>query len=142
MQRRQRLAISGKEEESNMYDTPSGICDKSNDEKGCTMHAWQVGDLVVIVDGGAPCHMSKSSAGTINYRESFAMQTAGRKRYLIEGFCIFIAPRYRACTEPRLRPFFLRATEDYRHTYTGNQEGLSCFSLYRRDSMFLNESEG
>ena len=31
---------------------------------------WQVGDMSVICDFGASCHMSSSSAGMINYREA------------------------------------------------------------------------
>ena len=43
---------------------------------GCALD-WQVGNISVICDNGASCHMSSSSTGMINYRETKAfMKTA------------------------------------------------------------------
>ena len=59
------------EEEKVLECDMSGECnDESNDERGCSALAWEVGDLTVICDSGASCSMSHSSTGMINYRES------------------------------------------------------------------------
>ena len=55
-----------------MCDTPGEVRDESIDIGGCSALPWQVGDLIVICDSGASCHMSHSSAGMLNYRESNA----------------------------------------------------------------------
>ena len=47
-----------------------------NQKGGCALD-WQVGDISVICDIGASCHMSHSSTGKINYREAkTSMKTA------------------------------------------------------------------
>ena len=46
-----------------------------------------MGDIPVILDNGASCHMSNSSNGQINNREAYAaiiIRTASGKRYPIE----------------------------------------------------------
>ena len=47
-----------------------------------------MGDLPVVFDNGASCHMSHSSTGMVNYREAKATicTTSGGKRYPIEGY--------------------------------------------------------
>ena len=80
-------AISGEEEGAFICDMLGEYNDESNDERGCSALAWQVGDLTVICNSGASCHMSHSSSGMINYRESNAyMRTASGSRYPIEGY--------------------------------------------------------
>ena len=58
-------AISGEEEEAFICDTSGEYNDEWIDEGGCSALAWQVGDLTVICDSGASCHMSHSSTGMI-----------------------------------------------------------------------------
>ena len=59
---------------------------ESYDEGSCSALFWQVGDLTVICDSGASCHMS-SSTGMMNYRESNAyVRTASGVRYPIAGY--------------------------------------------------------
>ena len=53
-------AISGEEEEAFMCDMSGEYNDESIDEGGCSALAWQVGDLTVICNSGALCHMSHS----------------------------------------------------------------------------------
>ena len=53
-------AISDEEEEAFVCDMSGECNDESNDERGCSALAWQVGDLTVICDSGASCHMSHS----------------------------------------------------------------------------------
>ena len=65
-------AISGEEKEAFICDMSGEYNDESIDEGGCSALAWQVGDLTVMCDSGASCHMSHSSTGMINYRESNA----------------------------------------------------------------------
>ena len=49
--------------------------------------SWQMGDLPVIWDNGASCHMSHLSSCRINYREAYAtIRTASCKRYPIEDY--------------------------------------------------------
>ena len=62
-------AISGEDEEAFVCDISGKCNDESNDEGGCSALAWQVGDLTVICDSMATCHLSHSSTGMINYRE-------------------------------------------------------------------------
>ena len=53
---------------------------------GCTLD-WQVGDILVICDNEASCHMSYSSTGMISYREAKTfMKTASGTEYPIEGY--------------------------------------------------------
>ena len=80
-------AISGEEEEAFVCDMSGECNDESNDEGECSALAWQVGDLTVICDSGASYHMSYSSTGMMNYRESNAyMRTESGARYPIEGY--------------------------------------------------------
>ena len=53
-------AISGEEEEAFVCDMSGEYNDESKDERGCSALAWQVGDLTMICDSGASCHMSHS----------------------------------------------------------------------------------
>ena len=79
-------AISGEEEEAFICDMSGEYNDESIDEGGCSAPAWQVGDVTVICDNGASCHMSHSATAMLNYRESNAyMRTASGSRYPIEG---------------------------------------------------------
>ena len=53
-------ATSAEEEEAFVCETPdqfSGVVKNG----GCRARAWQVGDIPVICDNGASCHMSYSS---------------------------------------------------------------------------------
>ena len=78
-------AISGEGEEAFVCNMSGECNEESNYEGGCSVLAWQVGDLTVICDSGASCHMSHSSTGMISYRESNAyMRTASGARYPIE----------------------------------------------------------
>ena len=80
-------AISGEEEEAFVCDMSGGYNTESNDQGGCSALAWQVGDLTVICDSRASYHMSYSSTGMMNYRESNAyMRTASGARYSIEDY--------------------------------------------------------
>ena len=81
-------AISGEEAEAFMCDTPGEFHDESIGIGDCSTLAWHIGDLTVICDSGASCHMSHSSTGMkLNYRESNAnMRTASGERYPIEGY--------------------------------------------------------
>ena len=54
-------AISGEEEEAFGCDMSYEYNNESNDEGGYSALAWQVGDLTIICDSGASCHMSYSS---------------------------------------------------------------------------------
>ena len=114
---------------------------ESNDEGGCSALAWQVGDLTVIRDSGASCQMSYSSTRMSNCRESNAyMRTANRPRYLIEGD-LPLTIRSSSGDVPLLlrnvanvpslnyHLLSLRADADKGHTYTGNHEGVTVFSL-------------
>ena len=81
------MAISGEEEKVFICDMSGEYSDESIDDGGCSALAWQVGDLMVICDSGASCHMSHSATGMLDYRESNAyMRTASGSRYPIEGY--------------------------------------------------------
>ena len=58
-------AISGEKKEAFVCDMLGEYSDKSNDDGGYSVLAWQVGDLTVICDSGASCHMSHSSTGML-----------------------------------------------------------------------------
>ena len=95
---------------------PGECNDESNDEGGSSALAWQVGDLTVICDSGAACHLSHSSTGMMNYRESNAyMRTASGARYPIGGYGDL--------------PFTFRYSfvTDTGHTYTGAHGGDTVF---------------
>ena len=80
-------AISDEEAGVFKCDTPGEFYEKLFDIGGFSALAWQMGDLTVICDSGASCHMSHSSAGMLNYRESNAnMRTASGEIYPIEGY--------------------------------------------------------
>lgn len=56
-------AISSKEEETFVCDTPGELSDVSSDasdEGRCSVLAWQIGDLPDICSCGASYHMSKT----------------------------------------------------------------------------------
>ena len=78
--------LSGEEQGAFVYDAPSKFFDEPG-KWGTNALAWQMGDLPVICDNNASCHISHSSTGMINYREANAtMRTASGKRYPIEGY--------------------------------------------------------
>ena len=117
-------AISGEEEEAFVCDMSGECNDESNDEGGCSALAWQVGDLTVICDSGATCHLSHSSTGIMHYRESNAyMRTASGARYSTEGYGDL--------------PFTFRYSfvTDTGHTYTGAHEGDTVF-LFTGETLF------
>ena len=70
-------AISGEEEAAFICDMSGEYDDESIDEGACSALAWQVGDLTVICDSGASCHISHSATGMLNYLESIF--TCGRR---------------------------------------------------------------
>ena len=136
-------AISGEEKEAFICDMTGEFDDKSVDEGegGCSALAWRMGDLTVICDSGASCHMSHSSTGMLNYRESNAyMRTASGTRYPIEGYGD-LPLTFRSSSGdvplllrnvahvPRLNYHLLslRAVADNGHSYTGTQEGVTVF---------------
>ena len=80
------VAISSEEQEAFICDMSGEYNNESIDDGGFIPLAWQVGDLTVICDSRASCHMSPSATGMLNYRESNAyMRTASGSRYPIEG---------------------------------------------------------
>ena len=80
-------AINCEEKQAFVCDMSGKYSNGSNDEGSCSALAWQVGNLTVICDSGASCHMSHLSTRIINYRESNAyMRTASGARYLIEDY--------------------------------------------------------
>ena len=84
--------LSGEEKETLICETsgkmsgallPSGGGLKQ--KGGCALD-WQVGDISVICDNGAPCHMSYLSTRMVNDREAKAfMKTASGTKYPIES---------------------------------------------------------
>ena len=117
---------------------------------GCSAPAWQVGDLTVICDNGASCHMSHSATGMLNYRESNAyMRTASGSRYPIEGYGD-LPLTFRSSSGnvplllrnvaqvPKLNYHLpsLRAVADNGHTYTGTKEGVTVF-FFTADTLFF-----
>ena len=133
--------ISGEEDEAFICDMSGEYNDESNDEEGCSALAWQVGDLTVICDSGASCHMSHSSTGMVNYRESNAyMRKASGSRYSIESYGD-LPLTFRSSSEnvplllrnvahvPKLyyRLLSLRAVVGNGHSYTGTQERVTMF---------------
>ena len=101
--------------------------------------AWQVGDLPVVCDNGASCHMCHSSTGITFYREANAtMRTASGKRYPIEGYGdLPLTFRSISGEVPLLlcnvahvpslsyHLLSLRVAADNGHTYTGNKTGVT-----------------
>ena len=134
-------AISGEEEEAFICDMSGEYNDESNDEGGCSALAWQVGDLTVICDSRASCHMSHSATEMLNYRESNAyIRTASESKYTIEVYGN-LPLTFRSSSGnvplllrnvahvPRLNYHLLslRAVADNGHTYTGTQDGVTVF---------------
>ena len=77
--------LSGEEQDTFFCDAP-GKCFDEPCKRGRNALAWQMGDLPVICDNGAPCRISHSSTGMIHYLEANAtMRTASGKRYPNEG---------------------------------------------------------
>ena len=134
-------AISGEEEEAFICEMSGEYNDEYIDEEGCSALAWQVGDLTMICDSGASCHMSHSSTGMINYRESNAyMRTASGSRYPIEGYgdlpltfrpssgdVALLLRNVAHVPKPNYHLSSLRAVADNGHTYTGTKEGVTVF---------------
>ena len=134
-------AISSEEEEAFVCDMLGEYNNESNDEGGCSALAWQVGDPTVICNSGASCHMSYSSTGMLNYRESNAyMRMVSCARYPIEGYGdlpftfqssydgVPLLIRNVAYVLSLNDHFLsLRAVADKILTYTGNYEGVSVF---------------
>ena len=124
--------------------------DESIDEGGCSAPAWKVGDLTVICDSGASCHIPHSATGMLNYRESNAyMRTASGSRYLIEGYGdLQLTFRSTSGNVPLLlrnvehvpklnyHLLSLRAVADNGHTYTGTKEGVTVF-FSTGDTLFI-----
>ena len=126
------------EEEAFVCETPGKLFGVVN-KGGCRARAWQVGDIPVICDNGASCHMSYSSTGMLNYRETNAfMRTASGKRFPIEGYGDL--PLTFRCSKGELpvllrnvahvpslsyHLFSLRAAADNGHTYTGTRKGVT-----------------
>ena len=144
-------AISGEEEEAFICDMSDEYNDESIDEEGCSALAWQVGDLTVICDSGASCHMSHSATGMLNYRGSNAyMRTASGSRYPIEGYG-HLPLTFRSsfgdiplllrnvAHVPKLNYHLLslRAVADSGHSYTGTQEGVTVF-FSTGDTLFFS----
>ena len=78
--------LSGEEQDAFVCDAAGKFFDEPG-KWGTNALAWHMGDLPVICDNGASCHMSHSSTGMINYCEANAtMRTASGKRYPIEGY--------------------------------------------------------
>ena len=77
--------LSGEEWNAFVCDAPDKVFDEPG-KRGSSALDWQVGDLPVICDNGASCHISHSSADMISYREANdTMRTASGKRYPIEA---------------------------------------------------------
>ena len=135
-------AISGEDKEAFICDMSGEYNDESIDDGGCSALAWQVGDLTVIYDSGASCHMSHSATEILNYRESNAyMWTASGSRYPIEGYGdLPLTFQSSSDDGPRLfrnvvhvpklnyHLLSLRAVADNGHSYTATQEGVTVFS--------------
>ena len=106
---------------------------------GTNALAWQMGDLPVMNDNGASCHMSHSSTGMVDYREANAtMRTASGKRYPIEGYGDLPLTFRSSSGEvplllcnvaqvPSLSYHLLspRVAADNGHTYTRNKNGVT-----------------
>ena len=61
--------LSGEEQDAFVCDAPGKFFGEPG-KWGTNALVWQMGNLPVICDNGASCHMSHSSTGMINYRES------------------------------------------------------------------------
>ena len=114
---------------------PSG--GRLKQKEGWTLDC-QVGDILVICDNGASCHMSYSSTGMINYPEAETfMKTASGTKYPIEGYGdlpltfrsgrgqVPLLLRDVAYAVPCLsyHLFSLRVAADKGHKYTGTSDG-------------------
>ena len=135
-------AISGEEEEVFVCDVSDECNNESYCEGGCSALAWQVGDLTVICDSRrASCHMSHSSTGMINYRESNAyMRTVNDARYPIEGYgdlpltfrsssgnISLLLRNVAHVLRLNYHLLSLRTVAYNGHTYTGTHEGVTVF---------------
>ena len=130
--------FSGEEQDAFVCDAPRKFFDEPG-KWGTNALAWQMGDLPVICDSGASCHMSHSSTGMINYREANAtMRTASGKRYPIEGYgdlpLIFRSSSGEVplllCNVAHVPSFSyhllsLRVAANNGHTYTANKNGVT-----------------
>ena len=99
------------------------------------------GDVSVSCDSAASCHMSCSSTGMFNYRESNAtMRTASGEKCPIEGYGdLPLTLRSSSGDVPLLlrnvahvpslnyHLLSLRAIADKGHTYFGDQEGITVY---------------
>ena len=127
---------------------------ESTDDGGCSALAPQVGDLTVIFDIGASCHMSYPSTGMMNYRESNAyMRTASGARYPIKGYGD-LSLTFRSSSGyvplllrnvahlPRLNYHLLslRTVADKDLTCTGNHERVTVF-VSTGDTLFFPSVE-
>jgi len=98
-----------------------------------------MGDIAVICDNGASCHMTYSSTGMIKYHEAKTfMRTACGARYPIEGYGDLpltfrsseggLGLLLRGVAHvPRLsyHLFSLRVAADNEHQYKGTREGVT-----------------
>ena len=130
--------LSGEERDAFVCDAPGKFLEEPG-KWGTNTLAWQMGDLPVICDNGASCHMSHSSTGMINYREANAtMRTASGKRYPIEGYGdLPLTFRSSSGEVPLLlcnvahvpslsyHLLSLIVVADNGHTYTGNKNGVT-----------------
>ena len=116
----------------------SGVSSES-DEEDCRELPWQRGDVPVIDDSGASCHISCSSTGMFNYRESNAtMRTASGEKRPVEGYgdlsLTFMSNSgnvpllHKNVAHVRSRSYHLlslRAIEERGHTFFGDHEGIT-----------------
>ena len=130
--------LSGEEQDAFICDAPYKFSDEPG-KRGRNALAWQMGDLPVICDNGASCHMSHSSTGMINYREANAtMRMASGRRYPIKGYGELRLPSRSSSGEvplllrdvghaPSLSYHLLsmRVTADNGHTRTGNKNSAT-----------------
>ena len=130
--------LSGEGQDAFFCDAPGKFFDEPGNW-GTNALVWKMGDLPVICDNGASCHMSYSSSGMINYREADAtMRTASGKRYPIEGYGdLPLTFRSSSGEVPLLlcnvahvpslsyHLLSLRVAADNGHTYTGNKNGIT-----------------
>ena len=123
--------LSGEEQDAFVCDALGKSFDEPG-KRGRNALAWQMGDLPVIYDNGASCHISHSSTGIIKYREANAtMRKARGKSYPIEGYgdlpLTFRSSSGEAplllCDVVHASSLSYHPTIDI-HTYTGKKNGV------------------
>ena len=130
--------LIGEEQDAFVCDAPGKFFDEPG-KWGTNALAWLMGDLPVICDNSASCHMSHRSTGMIHYSEANStMRTASGKSYPIEGYGdLPIAFRSRIGKAPLLlcnlahvpslsyHLLSFRVTADNGPTYTENKPGVT-----------------